>query len=79
MAARLGGVISPVFGFSVPPAASLIVWGVVLCLAGLSTKLLVPEPGKPAAAGAPAIVANTAGIALLDLDRAGGDGDKLGA
>jgi len=76
MAARLGGVISPVFGFSVPPAASLIVWGVVLCLAGLSTKLLVPEPGKPAAAGAPA-VANT-GIALLDR-HAGDDGDKLGA
>ena len=36
-AARLGSMISPLFGFSVPAVASLLVWGIVLIIAGAIT------------------------------------------
>ena len=42
-AARLGSMISPLFGFSVPAVASLLVWGIVLIIAGAITRLFIAE------------------------------------
>lgn len=42
-AARLGSMISPLFGFSVPAVASLLIWGIVLLVAAGSTTALIAE------------------------------------
>ena len=41
--ARVGSMVSPVFGFSVPPSASLVTWGFCLATCATTTKLFIPE------------------------------------